>query len=68
MKNMGPDDTAVSPNFRTAVMSLSCGVSPHESMTFQRDTWVGFAIQMSEQLRKYEISSHIYKNILNMHW
>lgn len=52
---MESDETPVSPNFRNGVMSLTCGVVPHESMEFQLDTWVGFAVNMSEQLRKYVI-------------
>ena len=27
MKNKGPDETAVNPSFRTAVMSMTCGLS-----------------------------------------
>lgn len=51
MQDVGPDETAVTPNFRTALMSMSCGVTPGKGMDFSTE-WVGVGEQLSVQLLK----------------
>ena len=50
MKDANPDDTALNPNFRTAVLSLTCSIAWKES---EEDAHVAYGEQLTDILLKH---------------